>query len=98
MDCRMSELRNKEVVCIRKGELLGCVNDVLFDTCTAQITAIIIYGKGKLFGLLGREDDCVICWDEIKVIGKDILLVDCVEQRREKHKRRSLLDSLLGSN
>ena len=41
MLCRLSDLRDKEVVNIVNGSCMGCVSDVELDTCCAKITAII---------------------------------------------------------
>ena len=58
--CRIGELWKKDVVCVDSGVCLGRVDDVEVDVCTAQLTAIVIYGRSRLFGLLGREEDTVI--------------------------------------
>ncbi len=76
MNCRIADLRNKEVVCIGDGCVLGCVDDVEVDTCTAELVAIVVHGHGRLFGLLGRCDDIVIGWREIEVIGEETVLVN----------------------
>jgi YlmC/YmxH family sporulation protein len=52
------------------------VCDIEFDTCSGCIVSIIVYGKAKCFGLLGRYEDIKICWNDIKVIGDDTILVD----------------------
>ena len=69
-------MRNKEVVSIFDGAKLGWVCDVELDTASASMTALVIYGRPKLFGLLGREEDIVIPWDKIRLIGDDTVLVD----------------------
>ena len=76
MLCRLSDLRDKEVVNINNGSCMGCVSDVEIDTCCAKITAIIIYGRGRFFGLLGREEDKVIPWASVRRFGEDIILVE----------------------
>ena len=98
MLCRLSDLRDKEVVNINNGSCMGCVSDVEIDTCCAKITAIIIYGRGRLFGLLGREEDIVFCWDEIQCIGEDTVLVKyCPPPGSSSCRRKdSLLDRLFG--
>ena len=99
MICRLSDLREKEVINIQNGSCLGCVSDLEIDTCCAKVTAIVIYGKSRFFGLLGREEDLVICWDEIQCIGEDTVLVKtCPPPGGSPHRRRreSLLDRLLG--
>ncbi len=83
MACRMAELRCKEVVSIKDGSRLGYVCDVELDTHTAALTALVIYGQARLFGLLGREEDTVIPWRDVEMIGGDIVLVKCPAPHRE---------------
>ncbi len=84
MLCRLSDLRDKEVVNINNGSCMGCVSDVELDTCSARVTAIVIYGRSRLFGLLGRDEDIVFPWSAVKRFGEDIILVDSGgEARRE---------------
>ena len=76
MMCSLMDLRCKEAVNIQNGACLGCVSDVEFDTCTALICSLIIYGRPRFFGLLGREPDLIIPWGQIKCIGEDTVLVE----------------------
>ena len=76
MNCFVTDMREKEVINLRDGCRLGAVCDVEFDTCSGNIVSLIIFGKGKMLGLMGRCDDIKICWNDIKVIGDDIILVD----------------------
>ena len=75
MNCRIDELKNKQVVCIKDGCVLGFVSDVGLDTTTGELTSIIIFGRLKAMGLLGRDEDIVIPWKDIKVIGRETILV-----------------------
>lgn len=68
-------MRNKEVINIKTGVRLGCVSDVEIDTNNAVLLAIIIYGRLRCFGLLGREEDIIIRWEDIDIIGEDTVLV-----------------------
>lgn len=103
MFCRITDMHDKEVINICDGMRLGCVDDVEVDTCTAQLTAIVIYGRPKFFGLLGHEEDIVICWKEIEVIGEQTILVNhplplCSPNARGNRKRRnSILSGIFGS-
>ncbi len=76
MLCRIDELKNKQVVCVKDGCVLGFVSDVELDTANGSLTALIIFGRFKFFGLFGKEDDIVIPWDDIKVIGNETILVN----------------------
>lgn len=96
MRCRIQDLRHKDVICISDGTALGCVCDVEVDTVDAKLIAIVIYGRPKCFGLLGREDDCIIPWCDIEVIGEDAILVNASPIRPRR--RRNVLHGLLGGN
>lgn len=76
VNCRIGELRNKEVVNMKDGGRLGFVSDVELDTAAATLTAVVVYGRLRLFGLLGREPDFVIPWKDIELIGDDTVLVN----------------------
>ena len=75
MICRINDFRDKDIVNAADGTRLGLVGDIELDTETAALTAIVIRGRWRWFGLLGREKDIVIPWEEIEVIGEDTILV-----------------------
>jgi len=75
MNCRIIEMRNREVISINDGRRLGVVCDVEIDTCSGKLASIIIYGRPKLFGLMGKEADTVIPWENIDVFGEETILV-----------------------
>jgi len=77
MICTFDDIRSKEIINIKSGVKMGYADDIEFDTCTAKICRLVIFGKAKLFGLLGREDDITICWSDIEIIGEDAILVSC---------------------
>ncbi|MDR1892246.1 MAG: YlmC/YmxH family sporulation protein [Oscillospiraceae bacterium] len=84
--CRVTDLRDKEVICIQDGTMLGSVCDVEVDTADGKLLSIIVFGRLRWFGILGREEDIIIPWREIKVIGEDTVLVTC-EPPRGRRKR-----------
>lgn len=98
MNCCVTDMRNKEVINTESGCRLGYVGDVEIDTCSGKLQSIIIYGKSKCLGLLGRYEDLKICWQDIKVIGDDTILVcvnkDCCSHCRQKDKH-GIFDSIL---
>lgn len=75
MVCRIVDIKNKEVISVKDGCRIGCVNDVEVDMKCAKLVSIIVYGKLRCFGILGREDDIIIKWENIEVIGEDTVLV-----------------------
>lgn len=94
MVCSFQDLRCKEVINIKTGARVGFVDDIEFETCTAKILTIIVFGRGKFFGLFGRLDDIVIKWCDIEVIGEDTILVNCDEPRK-RVKKGGFLENLL---
>lgn len=70
----LQELHEKDVIQIKSGENLGRIDDLAFEN--SQIVQVILHGRSRLFGLLGRDDDLVIPWLAIKTIGTDVVMVD----------------------
>lgn len=93
MFCRISDLKYKEVVNIPDGVRLGTVDDADIDTSTASLVSLVIYGRLKLFGLLGKEEDIIISWKDISIIGQDTILVNISEPIQDPHRRRSVFES-----
>ena len=94
MRSRLSDLRNKEIVDVESGSRFGCVQDVEIDWKAGKVGALVVPGRLRLFGLLGREEDVVIPLDAVRRFGEDIILVegnfpagrgcDCRWEKRER--------------
>lgn len=69
------ELCTKEVVQLKDGACLGRVDDLELDGETARIESLLLLGRPRLFGLLGRDETLTIPWAEIERIGLDTILV-----------------------
>ena len=76
MNCSINELKAKEVINVSDGARLGFVSDVEIDLANGKLTAIIVPGAYRMMGFLGKEDDIVIKWENIKKIGDDIIIID----------------------
>ena len=89
MQCRMVEMRYKEVINICDGCRLGFVGDVEVLLPEGRVTALIVPGPCRFFGLFGRKDDFVIPWNCITRLGDDIILVELPDSpsRRRRDKR-----------
>jgi YlmC/YmxH family sporulation protein len=70
------DFKHKEVINIKNGTRLGYVQDVTADFATGNIKEIIVPGNNKFFNILSSESDITIPWNNIKVIGEDLILVD----------------------
>ena len=76
MECRVSELRYKEIINVSDGSRYGCVGDVEVDLESGQVRALVVPGRLRLFGLLGREEDRVFPWEAVRRFGADTILVE----------------------
>ena len=75
---RFGQLRLKEVIGIEDGSRFGYVGDLELDADSGQVRTLIIPGRLRLFGLLGREADILIPWEAVRRLGEDTILVDKV--------------------
>lgn len=78
--CSIGDLRTKEIINLKDGARLGTAGDVMLDLKTGRLVAIVIPGTYRLMGFLGREEDVVIKWEDIKKIGDDVIIVDFGEE------------------
>ena len=55
----------------------GYVQDVCADLVSGKITSIIVPGgTNRIINFFSTENDVVIPWEKIKVIGEDLILVE----------------------
>ena len=83
MNCRFTDLRCKEVINICDGCRLGYVGDVECQLPEGQMTALIVPGPFRFFGLFGRGEDFYVPWDCVQRFGDDIILIDKPAQHRD---------------
>ncbi len=98
MICSLDDLRHKEFIDITNGERLGYIDDVKMDLETSEVQALMIYGRQRLFGLLGREEDVIIPCSDIRVVGTDVILVKlsmCQELTHSSKEEKNSFKSLL---
>lgn len=88
---RFSELKCREVINICDGCRIGFVSDLEMDCTGGNVCSLIVPGKARFFGLLGRDHDFVIPWGCIRRMGCDIILVEVdlnkVRQPCKKHRK-----------
>ncbi|MBR1823566.1 MAG: YlmC/YmxH family sporulation protein [Ruminococcus sp.] len=88
MLCTLDELRRKEVIDVKTGERLGFIDDIELDISDGTAKRLIIYGGSRFFGIFGKEDDVVIRCSDIKVVGREVVLVErsetCIREESPK--------------
>ena len=73
----LRQLCKKDVVQLGSGVKLGRADDLELEMGSAQVCSLILRGRPRWFGLLGRGEDLVIPWQQIETIGEDVILVNC---------------------
>ncbi len=91
MEQRLTDFREREVINIANGSRLGYVSDAMVDVRDGRITALIVPGQARFFGLFGREDDYLLPWASIARVGPDIILVDGKGEIRRIRRERGKL-------
>ena len=73
----LRQLCRKDVVQLGTGVKLGRADDLDLEAESARVRGLILRGRPRWFGLLGRGEDLVIDWRQIETIGEDVILVNC---------------------
>lgn len=70
------DFKQKEVININDGKIIGFVVDVNADFQNGEINSIIVAQTGKLLGSMFGKNNVTIPWDKIIKIGEDVILVE----------------------
>ncbi len=71
----LREISRRNVINLEKGIIIGTVDDLEFDPKEARVKCLVIFGRARMFGLLGRQQDVRIPWSEIISFGRDVIMV-----------------------
>lgn len=72
---RIADLSYKEVIDLDTGQRLGYARDVEIDPQTGRVLALVIPGRLRWLGLLGREAERTVAWEAIQRLGEDLIFV-----------------------
>lgn len=70
------DFKQKEVININDGKILGFVIDVQADFEKGEIHSIVVAKTGKIFNNVNSKSNVTIEWRDIKKIGEDVILVE----------------------
>lgn len=73
---KISELGMRDMVNLVDGAKLGPVKDVHIDLETGRVTAMVLSGGKRFWGIFSAGKDVVVPWEKIKKIGKDTVLLE----------------------
>ena len=75
----LSVLCEKDIISISTGQNIGRADDIEFSEKTAVVENLVVFGRPKLFGLLGRGKDIRISWADVITVGRDVILINSPE-------------------
>lgn len=75
MNTRIGDMRDKQVLNVQDGSLVGFVEDLEFDCEQGRITALIVHCKSRGFFAFAKEEELFVKWEDIAVIGEDSVLI-----------------------
>ena len=70
------DFRQKEVINIVNGKIIGFVIDVDAELTSGNIKSIVVAQVGKVLKSLGGKNNITIPWERVKLIGEDVILVE----------------------
>lgn len=86
METSFTELRNKEVINVMTGRLLGNVCDIVFDLRRNCLLGLMVPGAKSFFNFFRSSQEIFIPFCNICKIGEDVILVEVVETPTKKSK------------
>lgn len=82
----LSLLCEKDVISVINGKNIGRVDDIEFNKENARVENLVIFGRPKFFGFLGRGESIRISWNDVITIGQDAILVNVADVVQENKK------------
>ena len=72
----LSLLCQKDIISVSTGQNIGRRDDIEFSEKTAVVENLVVFGRPKFFGLLGRGKDIRIAWSDVITVGRDVILIN----------------------
>lgn len=85
MYIRTSELRQLDVVNVLDGKILGNVCDVDLDPATGKLRFLVLEQAGSGFWRFLKYDDIEIPWNDVILVGADVVLVEMKQKYSTRH-------------
>lgn len=89
METSFTDLRNKQVINVLTGRLLGNVCDIIFDLRCNNILGLIVPGTKSTFNFFKPCQEIFVPLSCICKVGEDVILVEVVEPNPKKKKRNN---------
>ena len=97
METSFTELRNKQVINVLTGRLLGNVCDVILDWRCNNILGLIVPGTKSTFNFFKPCQEIFVPLSCICKVGEDVILVEVVEPTHKKKKPNNVRTYEMGN-
>jgi len=87
METSFTDLRNKEVINVLSGRLLGNVNDIIIDCRCNCVIGLMVPGCKSFFSFFKPNQEIFIPMSSVCKIGEDVILVEVIENNHKKKKK-----------
>ena len=99
METSYLELRNKEVINVVDGSLLGRIIDIVFDIRTSRILGFVVPGVKGFFNIFKSCPEIFVPYRNICKIGDDVILVEIFNvSKKNKNKKATILNEEISKN
>ena len=95
MRLTLDEIRRKEVVNIVDGSCFGFPDDIVIDTETKEVTALVMKEKSGFLGIFETGSEVLVPWERIDTIGKDTILVKTEQKSTLKRENSNIIRRFL---
>ena len=90
METSFTDLRNKQVINVLTGRLLGNVCDVILDLRCNNILGLIVPGTKSSFNFFKPCQEIFVPLSCICKVGEDVILVEVVEPTQKKKRKNNV--------
>ncbi len=90
METSFTELRDKEVINVLSGRVLGHINDIIIDLTRNCVLGFMVPGCRSFFNFFKPPQEIFIPFNNICKIGEDVILVEVVEAPTKKKKGKQV--------
>ena len=73
---RTVDLKQREVINITTAERIGFIADVEMNFENGCVEAVVVPVRRGIAGVFGKRQDCVVPWEKIVSVGRDLVLVE----------------------
>lgn len=72
---RLSELQNKDIICVNDGKKIGNIIDINIDN-SGKLDSLIVEKSKFIISRFSTSNEIEIKWGQIEKIGEDVILVN----------------------